>query len=1293
MGYDISPTTRIRRLLHSLPVRLAVDLHRWLWWIAGGLVVFLLALHLVLRFVVVPQIAERRQEIESALSTAIQRPVRLGQVRAGWSQFRPRVDIESLAILGQDGTPSVVLPAISASLSWRSITARTLVFGRLHTAGLELFLRRMADGTILLGDIPLNRGEDSGFIEWLQQQRGIDLEHSVIHWDDEARGAPRLTLREVDLRIRNRSGLHRFALYATPPASLAAPVDIRGEWLGTSVAQPEDGHGRLYSRLERLDLRAIRTWLEVPLGVTDGSGDLRVWLDLQDGRLAGATADVELSGLRARLDGGEGELALRALGGRVAMVDRPDRRALELQRLTLQGADGVIAPQTTLSWLQEGRGDKIQSALRIERVVLGPLARAALAFPLPDALRSLLRDAAPRGELRDLQAKWRGDWNEPRTYSLRGRLVELGAAPVAGLPGFDRVSGVVEAGESGGRVSLELGTMAMPWPGQFRRAIPIRSAEAVLDWRREGAGWRYQLMRARIDTGELQASLSGNWSPAARDLRLDTRIERMDAGSVTHYLPESSGSATREWLQTAFPSGGTLSGEARLRGDPALFPFAGSKGGQFEADLDLRIPSLLFSPRWPRLQAVEGRLHFRDAGVSAKDARARWGASTLEKVRLSISDLYAEDPVLDVSARVNATVSEVLDYIQTSPVHGLINGATDGMTGTGKVGLDLALKVPLNHSVDTTVKGDAAIDATRLDLGAGSPTLTTLKGRLLFDERGVRSPGLSADLLGGPARGVISSQPGGLVRIEASGRARIANLARQFPLKAWGLASGEAAWQGNISLSAGGTRLLVQSGLEGVALDLPAPLAKSSAQTLPLRMLWQSGDHGDRYEIDIGTQIRARLHTRSAVGGSAVDKALVALGAAALPTERQKGVALSADLPQFFATQWLPVIDRFAGSTHSSGPVLPIEARVRARRFELLGQFLGDTELTLQRPSSVWSWTVRGADAEGSGQWDPSGRGAVTARLSRLSLGNPVDGLSAAQEEDSAEYPSLDIEIGNLQRRGKDYGQLRLRASQQGRDWKIDQLRLSAAEYQLEATGVWQAWRSRPATDVQLELKTTDSGRYLERLGYGSLLKAAPAKLGGKVRWRGPPADLDLASLSGRLQLETGKGQFLKADPGAARLLGILSLQALPRRIALDFRDVFSDGLAFDSIDGELVINEGVIRSDPLLIDSPSAKVRIKGQVDLSKETQDLQVRVSPAMDVATLGALIANPVAGLAVFLAKQLLDDPLGKLITFEYQVSGSWSDPQVMRRGAPEVSNRRNGESDSPTKAPGALPGGSP
>ena len=207
-------------------------------------------------------------------------------------------------------------------------------------------------------------------------------------------------------------------------------------------------------------------------------------------------------------------------------------------------------------------------------------------------------------------------------------------------------------------------------------------------------------------------------------------------------------------------------------------------------------------------------------------------------------------------------------------------------------------------------------------------------------------------------------------------------------------------------------------------------------------------------------------------------------------------------------------------------------------------------------------------------------------------------------------------------------------------------------------------------------------------------MKAAPASLKGTLRWRGPPTDIDFPSLAGQFKLDAGKGQFMKADPGAARLLGILSLQALPRRITLDFRDVFSDGLAFDSIESDLVVSDGIMRTEQFFIDGPSAKVRIKGQADLGKETQDLQVKVSPAMDAATIGALIANPIAGLAVFLAQQLLDDPLGKLITFNYRVTGTWSDPVVAKQGAPEVSNRSRNEKGA-DKGPGSgvMPGVAP
>lgn len=1283
-------SSALQAILRSAPLRLALDVHRWLWWLVGGLAVLLLGLHLLLRVWVVPQIPERRGEIESALSAAIQRPVRLGHISAGWSGLQPRVDIGSLTILDRNGEPALVLPAISAAVSWRSVAARTVVFSRLRTGGLELYLRRTGDGTVLLGDIPLNRGDDNQFLDWLQQQSGIDLERSVVHWDDAQRAAPRLTLRNVHLSIRNHGTRHQFGLRADPPGDLAGRLDLRGDWNGSSIARPESGKGRLYADVSRIDLATLAPWLDLPLGIRAGRGALRLWLDVAGAKVTGFTADAGLSGLLANIEGAAEPLEVSSIGGRIGLVNRPDRHSLELRQLSVQTSDGVVAPESTLTWQRQGEGADARHVLRIEHLVLGPLLQTAPALPLPERLRELLVRSAPRGELREVRAEWRGSWDAPSSYAIKGRFDEVGSAPVEGLPGFDRLSGTLDTNHTGGRLTLRGGPAPLLWPERFRRAIPLRGLDAVLSWRRQGEGWRFDLADARIDTGELQASLRGNWAPAAHALEIDAQVTRLDATKIVHYLPETVGKGTRDWLELAFPGGGTASGAVRLRGDPARFPFENGEGGRFEATADLQVPSLMFSPQWPRLSNVEGRLRFVNAALSAEGARGRVGNSDLEQIKLSIPDLDAADPFLDIGGRIGASIAEVLDYIQTSPVRRLVNGATDGMSGTGRANLGIALRVPLNHSVDTTVRGEVGLDASRLELGAGRPAITGLSGRLLFTERGISSPGLSGNLLGGAARGVISSQPGGVVHIEASGRARIASLAQQFPLEAWGLASGDTGWRGDISIGPTSTRLLVQSELEGVTLSLPAPLYKAAGQPAPLRFAWQSGERGDLYELDIGERVRARVQSRS--GGAAaprVETALVAVGGAALPAARARGIGFAAELPQFFATQWLPVIERFTAGGDGGAP-LPVEARIKAGRFELEGQFLGETELVVDRRDRIWNWAVRGADAEGSGQWDPADQGSVTARLSRLALGPPVDSASSPVDVDDGAYPALDVEIGSFSRRGRDYGQLRLKASQQGRDWRIDQLRLSGPEYQLEASGLWQAWRSSPVTDVRLELKTTDTGRYLERLGYGSVLRAAPASLSGTLRWRGPPTDIHFPSLSGQFRLEAGKGQFVKADPGAARLLGILSLQALPRRITLDFRDVFSEGLAFDSIESDLAVTDGIMRSEQLFIDGPSAKVRIKGQADLGKETQDLQVKVSPAMDAATIGALIANPVAGLAVFLAQQLLDDPLSKLITFNYRVTGSWAEPVVTKQGAPEVSNRTKGDARNGS---GVMPGIAP
>jgi uncharacterized protein YhdP len=168
------------------------------------------------------------------------------------------------------------------------------------------------------------------------------------------------------------------------------------------------------------------------------------------------------------------------------------------------------------------------------------------------------------------------------------------------------------------------------------------------------------------------------------------------------------------------------------------------------------------------------------------------------------------------------------------------------------------------------------------------------------------------------------------------------------------------------------------------------------------------------------------------------------------------------------------------------------------------------------------------------------------------------------------------------------------------------------------------------------------------------------------LTWSGSPAEFNYASLNGTLKLDTGKGRFVKMQPGVGKLLSILSLQALPKHITLDFTDVFSEGFQFDNINGSAKIRNGVIESQDFHIDGSSAKVTLKGSVDLNNETQNLQVKVLPTLgaSVSLIGAFTAGPAVGLGTLLLSKVLGDPLDKLVSFEYNVSGTWNEPDVVK-----------------------------
>ncbi|MDB5743127.1 MAG: hypothetical protein JWR68_1442, partial [Polaromonas sp.] len=206
--------------------------------------------------------------------------------------------------------------------------------------------------------------------------------------------------------------------------------------------------------------------------------------------------------------------------------------------------------------------------------------------------------------------------------------------------------------------------------------------------------------------------------------------------------------------------------------------------------------------------------------------------------------------------------------------------------------------------------------------------------------------------------------------------------------------------------------------------------------------------------------------------------------------------------------------------------------------------------------------------------------------------------------------------------------------------------------------------RRRAAMNFKLDI--ADSGELLKRFGMNGVIRRGKGRLEGQIDWIGSPLSLDYPSLNGQFNVNVESGQFLKADPGIAKLLGVLSLQSLPRRLTLDFRDVFSQGFAFDFIRGDVTIDQGVAQTNNLQMSGVNAAVLMEGSANIADETQALRVVVVPEINAGTasLIASVINPVVGLGSFLAQMFLRRPLMEAATQEFQIDGRWDDPKITK-----------------------------
>jgi uncharacterized protein YhdP len=532
------------------------------------------------------------------------------------------------------------------------------------------------------------------------------------------------------------------------------------------------------------------------------------------------------------------------------------------------------------------------------------------------------------------------------------------------------------------------------------------------------------------------------------------------------------------------------------------------------------------------------------------------------------------------------------------------------------------------------------------------------------------------EVLGGPAQlqlvGLEDPQP----TLRAQGELTLESLRRRFEQPLLGQLAGTMRWTGTMGLG-DQSPVRISSDLVGVDSRLPAPLNKRAEAAMPVTVdAVRNADGKQLVKLKLAGMLSSQLVFQTAQGKSQLLGAEVALGGEAQRPDRE-GIWVAGNLGELDLDQWRLLLK--AGKEDPGTPsVSGINATIG--KMTLFGRSYSNFKLAAIHQQGVWDMQLNGDQINGRASWEPQASSGILraqlrtfvipaltpARAQNASAVLRQDDAPLVTDAGAGRYPSMDVVAEDFRIAHRKLGKLEVLAYQQGQDWRMEKVNIVNPHGKFTADGIWQGWLKRPQTSLRMELSVTDLGNFLGDIGYPNTVKRGTANVKGTLHWSGEAFAFDPPTMGGEFSVVAKSGQFLKTEPGVAKLLGLLSLQSLPRRIILDFRDVFSSGFAFDEINGTVQTARGVLSTKDFTMSGSAATVAMSGDADLAGETQNLMVKVTPSLGgtVAVAGAVAGGPVTGVAAYVLQKVLRNPIDKLFSFEYRITGKWEDPIVAK-----------------------------
>ena len=808
----------------------------------------------------------------------------------------------------------------------------------------------------------------------------------------------------------------------------------------------------------------------------------------------------------------------------------------------------------------------------------------------------------------------------------------VGIRACGGAPGVSGVDGNLVMTEEGGYVEARSEELTLGFPDLFQGSWTLRDLRAGVAWRLEGSIVRVYSDDIEMVYGEA-TELAG-----AFDLRMDRHgednlgvkvgVQNGTTEMLADFVPvKVVAPRLYEWLTTAIKevevTRGEYFGHGLINRDAPPGSFVSSMVYHFQNGI------VRYDERWPEVTDASGTVYVQNGRTRVEVASARTGGLDLEPGEVRVEP-EGNKVRINVDAAAPVPGEAVSYWMQNSPLGELAGAAGEDILLEGEYHLDLGLGLLLDAETPPDINATIRADGGTLTYVPADLQWTQINGELGFSTAdGFSETPVQAHFLGAPVSVRLRrAETGEALNIRQYGRLDISDLLAQTALpEGAGLGlSGDAGYLATLDVSPGNaTTIKLYSDLTGLEVGWPEPLGKQADEEAPL--------------------------------------------SATIEPRDDNGISVYVDWPERLSLDllWQPDNLELAFSN----------------------LFLGDQQLTgievlAQRINGEWSVEAESEWLSGGVYW-PSDDGPIVVDLEWLKLARGNDGtekeipllpepeeqVRAFRELGMENWPDIDLRIASLQLGDDDAGSWSLGIRPEASQLLVQDIDGTLKSLALGGQLTWSIAGDRETTRFVGDI----TGESLADLGnlFGTEIpfRSESTAVTLDMDWPGRPNEFDVSGLSGSVSVRFDDGVILEGNSTAQlfRVFNLLNSDTLWRRLQLDFSDLYEAGVAFDAISGKATMDNGLLTLAPeLQVVGPSGAFKLTGTSDMIEETLDMRmVVVLPLTQNLPLAALLMGagaPIGG-ALFVLDKVLGDPLSKLTSATYSVSGSWDEPDVRLR----------------------------